>query len=46
MKLLHEPGLAEARLADNQRKLALTFLRAIPASAEKIEFLLTAKEGG
>jgi hypothetical protein len=44
VKLLHQPGLAQARLADNQRKLALAFARAIPAPGEKIEFLLAPDE--
>ena len=44
VKLLHQPGLAQASLADNQRKLALAFARAIPAPGEKIEFLLAPDE--
>jgi hypothetical protein len=46
VKLLHQPGLAQARLADNQRELALAFARAIPASMEKIELLLAPYERG
>jgi hypothetical protein len=39
VKLLHQPGLAQARLANDQRKLALALTGAIPAPGEKIEFL-------
>ena len=39
-KFLDQPGLAHARLADDQRKLALALARAIPAPGEKIELLL------
>ena len=46
VKLLHQPGLAQARLADDQRELALALARAIPASGEKIELLLTPDKGG
>ena len=46
VKLLHQPRLAQARLADDQRELALAFTRAIPAPGEKIELLLTPDEGG
>ena len=46
VKLLHQPGLAQAGLADNQRELALAFVRALPAPGEKIEFLLAPHEGG
>jgi hypothetical protein len=34
VKLLHQPRLAQARLADNQRELALALAGAIPASGE------------
>ena len=46
VKLLDQPGLAQARLADDQRELALAFVRALPAPGEKIEFLLTPHERG
>ena len=46
MKLLHQPRLAQARLADYQRELALAFARAIPASTEKVELLVAPYEGG
>ena len=46
VKLLHQPRLAQAWLADDQRKLALAFARALPAPGEKIELLLTPDEGG
>ena len=46
MKLLDQPGLAQARLADDQRELALALAGAIPAPGEKIELLLTPDEGG
>jgi hypothetical protein len=46
VKLLYQPGLAQARLADDQRKLALAFVRALLAPGEKIEFLLAPHEGG
>src|SRR5277367_5533707 len=46
VKLLHQPRLAQARLADNQRELAVALTGAIPASAEKIELLLAAYERG
>ena len=44
VKLLHQPGLAQARLADDQRELALAFVCALPAPGEKIELLLTPDE--
>jgi hypothetical protein len=37
VKLLYQPGLAQARLADDQRKLALAFVRALLAPGEKIK---------
>jgi hypothetical protein len=46
MKLLHQPRLAQAGLANDQRELALALVRALPAPGEKIEFLLTPDEGG
>ena len=46
MKLLDQPRLADAGLADDQRELALALTRAIPAPGEKIEFLLAPHEGG
>ena len=46
VKLLHQPRLAQARLADNQRELALALAGALPAPGEKIELLLTPDEGG
>ena len=46
VKLLHQPRLAQAGLADDQRELALAVTRALPAPGEKIEFLLAAHEGG
>ena len=45
VKLLHQPRLAQARLADDQRELALAFVRALPAPSEKTEFLLAPHEG-
>ena len=45
VKLLHQPRLAQAGLADDQRELALAFVRALPAPGEKIEFLLAPDEG-
>jgi hypothetical protein len=46
VKLLHQPGFAQAGLASDQRELALALVRALPAPGEKIEFLLTPDEGG
>ena len=46
MKLLHQPGLAQTRLADDQRQLALALAGAIPASGEKIKLLLAPDKGG
>ena len=46
MKLLHQPRLAQAWLANDQRKLALAFVRALEAPGEKIELLLAADERG
>jgi hypothetical protein len=46
VKLLDQPGLAQARLADNQRKLAVTLTSALPASHEKIKLLLAPDKGG
>jgi hypothetical protein len=44
VKLLHQPRLAQAGLADDQRELAFAFVRALPAPGEKIELLLTPDE--
>ena len=44
VKLLHQPRLAQAGLADDQRELALAFARALPAPGEKIELLLAPDE--
>jgi hypothetical protein len=46
VKLLDQPRLAQTRLADNQRELALALAGAIPASGEKIKLLLTPDKGG
>ena len=46
MKLLHQPGLAQTRLADDQRQLALALAGAIPAPGEKIKLLLAPDKGG
>jgi hypothetical protein len=43
-KLLDQPRLADARLADDQRQLAFAGTRALPAPAEQIELLLAADE--
>ena len=43
-KLLDQPRLAHARLADDQRQLTLAFARALPAPGEKIELLLASNE--
>ena len=46
VKLLHQPRLAQTRLADDQRQLALALAGAIPASGEKIKLLLAPDKGG
>ena len=46
VKLLDQPRLAQARLADDQSELPLALTGAIPAPGEKIELLLTPDEGG
>ena len=43
-KLLDQPRLADARLADNQRELTFARARALPSPAEQIEFLLATDE--
>ena len=45
-KLLDQTRLADAGLTDNQRELALAFVRALPAPGEKTELLLAPDEGG
>jgi hypothetical protein len=46
VKLLHQPRLAQAGLADNQCELSLALMSAFPSAGEKIELLPTADEGG
>jgi hypothetical protein len=44
-KLVDQPRLADAGLADDERELPFAFARALPAPGEKIEFLLASNEG-
>jgi hypothetical protein len=44
-KLFDQPRLAQARLADDERKLTLALARPLPAPAEKIELFLPPDEG-
>ena len=43
-KLLDQPRLADAGLADHKRELALAFARALPTPTEQIELLLASDE--
>jgi hypothetical protein len=45
-KLLDQPRLAQARLADDERELTLALASALPAPAEEIELLLASDERG
>ena len=45
VKLLDQPRLAEAGLADDQHELALAFARALPAARQQRKLLLAADEG-
>jgi len=44
-KLLDQPRLADAGLADNERELPLALTRALPAPAQMFELLLAPDEG-
>src|ERR1700722_17020226 len=46
MEALHQPRLADARLADNQRHLALAIQYALPATHKRAQFILASDEGG
>ena len=45
MKLVQEPGLAQARFADDQHELAFARPGTLPTTSEQAQFFLAADEG-